>query len=339
MSDALNALLLPFAKELVAPPRPGRGFFLRAEAGVALDEEWRQRLVCEQSFKPAFDHLLSQGFQVKHSLTGDGFDVGLCLLTKHKAENLANLGRAWQALRPGGVLVGAGGNDVGAASVERALGAAVGEVNSLSKHHCKVFWSVRTDETPAPLAAWVAAGRLQFVLEIGCQSRPGLYSWDKVDEGSALLVDHLPGDLSGRVADVGAGWGYLSLRLLESGSPIASLDLFEAEWLALEAAKANLERFRDVTKIAFHWHDVAGGLPKGTFDTVLMNPPFHHGKGTDIDLGRAFLSAAAEALVPGGRLILVANRQLPYEAALRTAFRTCRTLVETGSFKVFQAER
>ena len=123
MTDALNALLLPFHDGIL--PQPDRAFFLRAESGAALTEEWRRILVCEQGDKPAFDRLQSLGFQVERELVSDGFQWGLCLLTKHKAENLANLGRAWKALKPGGVLVCAGGKDVGAASVERAFKAEI----------------------------------------------------------------------------------------------------------------------------------------------------------------------------------------------------------------------
>ena len=34
------------------------------------------------------------------------------------------------------------------------------------------------------------------------------------------------------------------------------------------------------------------------------------------DVGRRFIAVAAESLKPGGRLYLVANRHLPYEACL-----------------------
>lgn len=335
MSDALTALFHPFAKGLLARPQPKRGFFLRAEA--PLEPDWRHALLCEQSFKPAHEALGRDGCTVVPTLTGDGYDLGLCLLTKHKIETLANLGRAWTALRPGGVLVCAGGNDVGAGSIERALKTATGGVSSLAKSHCKVFWAECGDTVPPALAAWAEAGRMQQVAETGCWSRPGLYNWNKVDAGSALLAEHFPADLKGRVADLGAGWGYLSRTLLARAPQIASLDLFEAEWHAIEAAKANLAAPPSPARLGFHWHDVAAGLPPAAFDWVVMNPPFHQGKATDIDLGRAFIANAAAALVPGGRLLFVANRQLPYEPVVAAHFRSQTTLAETGVYKVILA--
>ena len=49
---------------------------------------------------------------------------------------------------------------------------------------------------------------------------------------------------------------------------------------------------------------------------MIMNPPFHQGRAAEPDLGAAFIAAAARILKPHGRLMMVANRQLPYEAAL-----------------------
>ena len=45
-------------------------------------------------------------------------------------------------------------------------------------------------------------------------SRPGVFAWDRIDPASALLAKHLPADLAGRGADLGAGWGYLATEVL-----------------------------------------------------------------------------------------------------------------------------
>ncbi len=50
---------------------------------------------------------------------------------------------------------------------------------------------------------------------------------------------HLPAQLPARMADLGAGWGYLSRAVLDRPG-VTSLDVIEAEALALDCAKANL---------------------------------------------------------------------------------------------------
>lgn len=339
MSEPLDALLHPFIKGLLTPPASGRGVLLRARFSAALDDAWRDGLVCMQSFKPDHDQLAQAGFTLADELSPEAFDLGLCLLTKHKAENLANLARAWSAVRPGGLVVAAGRVDTGAASVARHVEDAVGPVEMIAKYHCKVFWTERGAATPPALAEWAAAGAAHLVPETGFFSQPGLYSWDKIDRGSALLAANLPGDLSGRVADLGAGWGYLSAELLRRCPGITALDLFEAEGLAIAAARHNLGEIGASVTLGYHWHDVRAGIGTKCLDVIVMNPPFHEGKDADASLGQRFIAVAADALVLGGRLFMVANRQLPYEHALKLAFRRFRVIAETGLYKVIEAVR
>jgi len=71
----------------------------------------------------------------------------------------------------------------------------------------------------------------------------------------------------------------------------------------------------------------------------VMNPPFHTGQATDVDLGRAFLKVAAGSLKRGGKLLLVANRQLPYEAALEASGLAWRKITEDKIYKLLAAEK
>ena len=70
-----------------------------------------------------------------------------------------------------------------------------------------------------------------------------------------------------------------------------------------------------------------------------MNPPFHTGRAADPALGIAFIAAAARALTGSGQLWMVANRHLPYEAALRDRFKTVEELGGDAAFKLFHATR
>ena len=71
---------------------------------------------------------------------------------------------------------------------------------------------------------------------------PGMFSFDRVDAGSKLLVDNLPGDLRGSVADFCAGWGYVAAEVAARSPGLSGLDLYEADFDALEAAKGNIGR-------------------------------------------------------------------------------------------------
>ena len=77
-------------------------------------------------------------------------------------------------------------------------------------------------------------------------------------------------------------------------------------------------------RIGFFWHDLAAETVTRRYDAVVMNPPFHRGRAADPALGQAMIGKAAAALTPGGRLLMVANRQLPYEAILADGVRALR---------------
>jgi 16S rRNA (guanine1207-N2)-methyltransferase len=153
------------------------------------------------------------------------------------------------------------------------------------------------------------------------------------------LASHLPDDLAGRGADLGAGYGYLAREILARSSGIQELHLYEAEHKALEAAERNLAAVEGSAAVRFHWADVAAGLPVRGLDFVVTNPPFHAGREAIPALGRAFVRAALAALKPGGRLFLVANRHLPYEAEIATQGGRLENSDEGLGFKVIFASK
>ncbi|WP_241004059.1 class I SAM-dependent methyltransferase [Magnetospirillum aberrantis] len=331
-----HALVLPFERGLL--DFPDRAFLMRAQPSDAFGADWRQVLTCEQSFRPAFDALAAAGFNAVPRLEGT-FPAGLLLLTKHKAENRANLARAWGLLEPGGVLVACGANAIGAASFEREVGKEMGLAGTLSKHQARTFWLSRTGGEPPPvLAQWLAAARPRPVGDSGLLARAGCFSPDHVDTGSKVLVECLPENVAGRVADLGAGWGYLGAEILGRFAAVSELDNYEAEALALDDARSNLDRLPHGAHRNYHWLDVAGGMPEvQPYDWIVSNPPFHEGAKADPAIGRAFIAAAWKAIRRRGKFVMVANQHLPYEAELRKRFRDVQLLTVREGFKVYLA--
>lgn len=292
-------------------------------------------LVLIQGWRPQHDALGAAGMTSRPVLgTGDtGFDTALVRIGRSRVRNLAALAEGLFRLAPGGMLVAAGPNACGPASHARAVGATV----ALSRLHARAFALPRAAAPPdAELARWRAAACIAPVPPDGHFAAPGGFAADRIDRGSALLATCLPPDVSGRVADLGAGWGYLTLRLRADCPGVAAIDLYEADHASLEAARLNLP---DLPAAAFHWSDVTRGLPRGGYDAIVANPPFHDDRTADSAIGRAFVAAAAAALRPGGRMWMVANRRLPYEQTLRAAFARVATLREADGYKVIAATR
>ena len=199
------------------------------------------------------------------------------------------------------------------------------------RRHHRICVGRRPDE-PRGLEEAIAAGRPRLDPELGLWTQPGLFSWDRLDPGTALLIEALP-PLSGRGADFGCGLGLLAAAAL--GSPkVKGMTLVDIDRRALDAARRNL----DDPRAAFRWADLRIGTDGlANLDFVVMNPPFHQGGAEDRSLGPGLVATAAKVLRRSGALWLVANRHLPYEAALKPLFARVEARAEANGFKVIEA--
>jgi len=336
-AGVLDTLLLPLRSGELVLPQHGAALFLRARAGAALDAVAGVQWQCQQSFKPFADALRAAG-RTLDSDDAARYPLVLVLPPRQRAEARATLAHAFMRLNPGGTVLAAMANDAGARSMQADIERMAGSSHSLCKNKCRAVWAVSDPDRfdSALCAQWLQADAPRLIADGRFNSRPGLFAWDRIDPGSALLATQLPADLGGRCADLGAGYGYLSAELLARCPGIQTLDLFEAEARALELARINLARCTHPAERRFHWHDVTAGLP-GRYDVIVSNPPFHVDAASEPALGRAFIASAAQALSPGGQLWLVANRHLPYEAQLARHFRTIRPVAQAHGYKVLHA--
>jgi 16S rRNA (guanine1207-N2)-methyltransferase len=243
----------------------------------------------------------------------------------------------------------AGANDAGAKPAARLLGSLCPDTRVLAQGggHRLVEAVVPEGLDLGPLRALVApyddtsVFRELSVTLAGAPAtlwtRPGVFSWDHLDEATALLAEHLDVRTDDRVLDLGCGAGALALAAWRA-QPTAHLTLVDADSEALRCASRTLA---DVP--AAQWRVVASDAGRAvageSFDLVLSNPPFHAGKRVDLALPRQFLDDAWSVLRPGGRLRLVANRTLPYEAELAHRFGGWRVVHDGPRFKILEALR
>jgi 16S rRNA (guanine1207-N2)-methyltransferase len=240
-----------------------------------------------------------------------------------------------RALAPGGVLTAMAPKDKGGSRLRKELESFGCKVEDSAKAHHRIC--ICTPPTaPVGLDAAIEDGAPRLIEALGLWSQPGVFSWNRIDPGSELLVQHLPG-FSGRGADLGCGVGYLSRAILVSPA-VQGLALIDNDRRAIDAARRNIEDPR----ARLIWADVnALDLEDGLkdLDFVVMNPPFHDAGTEHRGLGQAFIRRAAEMLKARGVLWLVANRHLPYEFVLNEAFAKTTVVVEHAGYKVFEARK
>lgn len=332
---AAKTLVLPFEADILPEPSAERPWlFLNA---APLDSDWRNRLRAVQGFRPDYLVLQQAGYAVAPAIEPGSFPGALILLGRHRGQNEGWFADALERVEPGGPIVVAGEKTAGIDSFRKWAARTVSIDDRMSKHHAMVFWLRRPADLPREAIDMLRPARER--VDGRFETAPGMFSHAAVDRGSALLAGHLDGKVSGAVADFGAGWGYLAAVCLHQSDGITRLDLYEADFAALEAARRNLAAMASSVPLEFNWIDLAREKVSGPYDTIVMNPPFHTGRAATPALGLAFIAAARTALKPGGRLLMVANRQLPYEAALKASFRSVELVEENAGFKVIEARR
>jgi 16S rRNA (guanine1207-N2)-methyltransferase len=244
------------------------------------------------------------------TLADETVDSAVVLAPPGTAERAYVLAQILRVLRPGGALSVLAPKDQGGARLRKALEAFGCEGHEDSKAHHRMVYIDRPAQ-PVGLDAAIAAGGLQDLTGHGLWSQPGVFSWDRLDPGSALLLKTLP-NLAGKGMDLGCGIGLLANAVLTSAK-ITALTLVDIDGRAIAAAADQ--------------------------DFIVMNPPFHLSGAEDRRLGQAFIQAAARALRKGGTCWMVANRHLPYEETLKTLFSKVEVKAQAQGYKVFEAKK
>ena len=166
-------------------------------------------------------------------------------------------------------------------------------------------------------------------------SKPGIFGWNKIDLGSALLIEHLPRfvrELSpppATLLDLGCGFGYLAVMAgKQLGIPITATDNNVA---AVAACEHNMEMNAISGNVML---DDCGSAIDSQFDAILCNPPFHRGFSTQGQLTQRFLQGCHRLLAPGGAALFVVNQFIPLETLATPHFARIDRFGENGSFKL-----
>ena len=298
--------------------------FLNAESCPDLSAA---KFYLQQYFSSSLEHQ-------KPELPKEGsFQIILMQFPKNIVEGKFQIAQGLKYLDQDGIFVCAADNKAGGARLENIFSEFGFEhVQSIFKNKARVVWGVKGK---ADIAGALEAGAEQTILDGAFVSQPGIFGWDKIDRGSALLVAHLSDTLQGQGADFGCGYGYLSREILTRSKSITNLMCMDADYRAVSVCRKNLEAFKDRTN--FLWCNLTKPQALKNLDFIVMNPPFHEGKKTDIGVGLEFIKNAARSLKSGGVLWMVANTHLPYEPVLKQSFARVEIITQAQGYKVFRA--
>lgn len=260
-------------------------------------------------------------------------------VSKEKAAVHYVINRAADALLPDGELLLLGNKNSGIKTYAQKAAQRFGCIRQLEKHGSDYLSTCRSAGEPGPELEDSDYPLLRQLDTLGnLYSKPGLFGWNKIDTGSALLAgqiaSHLPsGDC--RAVDLGCGYGYLSVRLAEAASPTQSLfiEATDNNAAAIKACEKNFDS-RGITGRVIAG-DAGSEIDNTSADLLLCNPPFHQGFSVEGDLTDRFLAQAARILRNGGTALFVVNEFIPLGKKAQASFRRVNLLCKEKGFCVY----
>jgi 16S rRNA (guanine1207-N2)-methyltransferase len=292
------------------------------------------------------------------------FDAVLMVLPKGRDMARLYFLAAFQALRDGGRLYLAGANQAGIKSAirdaERLFGPSILLAYRRNNRVAQFVREAREEPLPEEYRVpGMAAGTYQgFDVTVQGQvyavrTRPGVFSWRGLDPGTAMLLEALDVRASDEVLDVGAGYGIVGLHAAQRVGA-DHVTLVDVDLLACDSATQTLRANGietpevvlgdGVAAVADRQWEPAKPVPRAKpkawpFTLIVSNPPFHSGHAQGAEMVQALIAESYEALPPRGRLVLVANRFLPYNRSMARVFGSTETLAQNTRYHVLSATK
>ena len=163
----------------------------------------------------------------------------------------------------------------------------------------------------------------------------GVFSKDKIDEGSfAFLKVLVPLRLSGRILDLGCGYGPIGLTIAMT-SPNARVDLADINSRAVALCERNAKKLGLSQRVTCLQSDIYEKI-EGPYDSIVVNPPIRAGKVVTYKM----YEGAKQNLIDGGSLFIVIRKAQGAESAARyieSLFGNIKLLDRAKGYHIYQA--
>lgn len=165
----------------------------------------------------------------------------------------------------------------------------------------------------------------------------GVFSKSTVDFGSRLLLEALKDhNLSGKLLDVGCGYGPLGLALAAK-FPTLTVDMVDVNLLALQLANKNAQQ-NGITNVNIFESDGYQAVVANDYNAIITNPPIRAGKQV---VHRILEEAKAHLALEGTLTIVIQKKQGAPSAKkkMEEVFGNCEVLLKNKGYFILQSTK
>ncbi|WP_448549744.1 methyltransferase [Thalassotalea fusca] len=204
-----------------------------------------------------------------------------------------------------------------------------------SARHCVLFEaSIQPESNPFKLEDWFHYYSLNVAnTEIKIAALPGVFSQEKLDVGTSVLLNNFHPEMTGKILDFGCGAGVIG-AFYGMRNPALDITMADVSALALVSAQKTMELNNlcatviatdSLSEISGHYHH------------IISNPPFHQGIKTHYAATESFLAGIAKHMANNAGVTIVANSFLKYPPIMEKHIGKTVKLHQEQGFSLYQA--
>lgn len=265
-------------------------------------------------------------------------DLVIIAFPKSKAELAFTLAMITHSLCDDAKILFIGENKSGIKSCDKLTTNLLSFCNKVdSARHCILFSGQFNNQRKAfKLNDWFKIYDITLDdISIKIASLPGVFSQQKLDVGTSLLLNNLPQHMHGKILDFGCGAGVISCFMGKKYKGL-DLNLLDVSALALASAEKTLV-LNELTGNVFPSNSLS--QVKGRFDHIVSNPPFHQGIKTHYQATEDFLNGIKMHMNAQATITIVANSFLKYKPIMEKSIGETQITTNKQGFTIYSAKQ
>ncbi len=155
-------------------------------------------------------------------------------------------------------------------------------------------------------------------------SRPGVFSYGRMDNGSRALLEVADVKDGDHVLDLGSGCGVVGC-LISTKAKLGGVTFIDSHLRANAVCQLNIDA-NQIAKTRIVTSETMDGLEPERFDLILANPPYYG----DSMVARLFVTKSRELLKPGGRFMIVTKMPTAVVPMIFESFGSCDVVENRG---------